>query len=124
MSGVTKIAEASHPNRWNYAPVVGGITGTSTAVTVEAAPADATQSNYVTSLQIAHGTLTASTEFAIRDGAGGTVLFRTALQTTANEMVPVKFTPPLRGSPGNLLEVVTLTAVTGNVYANLQGFTE
>jgi len=33
------------------------------------------------------------------------------------------FDVPLRGSPGNLLEVAILTAVTGGVYINCQGFT-
>ena len=35
----------------------------------------------------------------------------------------IGFQEPLQGSQGNLLEVVTLTAVTGGVYVNAQGYT-
>lgn len=50
------------------------------------------------------------------------MLWRHKLQAAANENMTFNFDVPLRGSPGNLLEVVTLTAVTGGVYVNCQGF--
>ena len=106
---------------WTYAAAASGIANTGTAVTVKAAAANS-QRNYVTSLTIQSATLGAATEFCIRDGAAGTVLFRTQLQTTAMPLTQVNFSTPLKGSAGTLLEIVTLTAVTGGVYANLTGY--
>lgn len=113
---------------WAFAAAASGIVNTATAVTIKVAEAGviAGQSgrrNYLTSLQIMHDLLSAVTEIAIRDGAGGTVIWRGKLQTPATEQgPPLFFDPPLRGSPNTLLEVVTLTAVTGGVYVNAQGF--
>ena len=111
------------PDAWSFACATGGIVNTAAAVTIKAAPADATQRNYLTDLQIAADALGAATELAIRDGAGGTVLWRGKLQTAALIVTWIGFSQPLQGSPGNLLEVVTLTAVTGGVYVNAQGYT-
>ena len=111
-----------HSDGWAFAPAISGIVNTATAVTLKAAVAAPT-CNYVASLQIAHDALGGLTELAIRDGAGGTVLWRHKLQAAANENMTFNFDVPLRGSPGNLLEVATLTAVTGGVYVNCQGFT-
>ena len=109
---------------WNYAAASGGIVNTATAVTVKAA-AGASVRNYVMSMQCAHDTLGAATELAIRDGAAGTVLWRGRLQTVATDSsgATVNFEPPLRGTANTLTEIVTLTAVTGGVYCNLQGYT-
>ena len=108
--------------RWQYAAASGGISNTTTAVTIKAA--HATLRNYITSIQIAAEALGAATELAIRDGAGGTVLWRTKIGTggiTAGEAIV--FPVPLKGTAATLLEVVTLTAsVTGAVYVNCQGF--
>jgi hypothetical protein len=107
---------------WSYAAAAGGITNTTTAVTIKAS-AGAGLRNYVTSLQIGHDALGAATEFAIRDGTAGTVLWRSGLGTGATSTDMIKFDPPLRGSAATLLEVVTLTAsVTGSVFVNVQGF--
>lgn len=106
---------------WAYAAAGSGIANTTTAVTVKAA-AGAGLKNYVTGLQLSHATLGGATEFAIRDGAGGTVLYRATLATTANENVTQLFDPPLVGSVNTLVEIVTLTGVTGGVYCNLQGY--
>lgn len=106
---------------WSYAAAASGIASTTTAVTIKAA-AGAGVRNYLSTLHISHATLGAATEFAVRDGAGGTVLFRATLGTAANEGVPMFFDPPLRGSANTLMEVVTLTSVTGGVYANAQGY--
>ena len=120
---VTPIAVTRHSSGWNFASAAGGIVNTTAAVTLKAAPADATTRNYITDLQIQSATLGGATELAIRDGAGGTVLWHTQLQTTALPMVAFNFQSPLQGSLGNLLEVVTLTAVTGGVWINAQGYT-
>lgn len=106
---------------WKYVAAASGIVNTTTAVTIKAA-AGAGVKNYITALHISHATLGAATEIAIRDGAGGTVLWRGTLGTVANEGAGVYFPTPLAGSANTLLEVVTLTAVTGGVYANAQGF--
>jgi hypothetical protein len=106
---------------WSYAAATGGITNTTTAVTVKAAVASIR--NYVSAIQIDWDTLGAATEIAIRDGAGGTVLWRGKLQTTSGQRA-VTLPVPLRGTANTLLEVVTLTAsITGSVFVNLQGFT-
>lgn len=105
---------------WNYAAATGGIDNSNTAVAIKAAVPSLR--NYVCSMQIAHATLGASTEFSIRDGAGGTVLWRTLLHTTAMPLQTIVFDPPLRGTANTLLEMITHTAVTGDVLASFQGF--
>lgn len=112
---------AAGGNSWSYAAASGGIDNSATAVTIKTA-AGAGLRNYITSLQIAHATLGATTELAIRDGAAGTVIWRTILHTTALGTFNIDFPVPLRGSANTLLEVVTLTAVTGDVLVNAQGF--
>lgn len=109
---------------WNYAAAASGIVNTTTAVTVKAA-AGASVRNYVMAMQCSHDALGAATEFAIRDGAAGTVMWRGKMQTAATDMTgnTINFEPPLKGTANTLVEIVTLTAVTGGVYCNLQGYT-
>lgn len=118
------VQPALSANFWNYAAASGGITNTTTAVTIKAA-AGASVRNYMCTLTVGHDTLGAATELAVRDGAAGTVLYRGKLQTTANEGGnDITFTPCLRGTANTLMEVVTLTAtVTGGVYVNASGYT-
>jgi hypothetical protein len=107
---------------WQYAAAAAGIVNTTTAVTFKAA-AGAGIRNYITSIQIQSETLGVATEVAIRDGAAGTVIWRTKLSTTAQPLDPIVFASPLKGTANTLLEVVTLTAsVTGAVYFNAQGY--
>jgi hypothetical protein len=108
-------------NSWNYAAATGGIVNTTTAVTIKTAAGSGIR-NYLQSLQIDHDTLGGATEIAIRDGANGTVLWRGKLQTAEVEGAKISFNPPLKGSANTLLEVVTLTAVTGGVFVNAQGY--
>lgn len=109
---------------WSFAPATGGIVNTTTAVTIKAA-AGASVRNYLCSLQISHDLLGAATELAIRDGAAGTVLWRGKLQTAVQDAsgTTINLYPCLRGTANTLLEVVTLTAVTGGVFVNAQGYT-
>lgn len=108
---------------WVYAAAAGGILNTTTAVTFRAAPGAGLRS-YVTSIQIMAETLTTATELAIRDGAGGTVLWRTKIPTGGLPTMNVEFENPLKSTANTLLEVVTLTASgAGAVYFNAQGFT-
>ena len=111
-------------SRIQYAAASGGISNTTTAVTMFAA-AGAGLRNYITSLQLSSDALGAATELAIRDGAAGTVIWRSKIGTggiTAGESIV--FPVPLKGTANTLMEVVTLTAsVTGAVYVNAQGYT-
>lgn len=116
---------------WSYAAAASGIVNTTTAVTIKAAPTAVNAGftgtralrNYLTGLQIGNDTLGTATELVIRDGAGGTVLWRLKLQTTANALRSIEFKTPLKGTAGNLLEVCTLTAsTTGGVWVNAQGY--
>jgi hypothetical protein len=104
-----------------YVPPAGGIVNTTTAVTIAPA-AGAGARNYITGLQLATDALGGATELVIRDGAAGTVIWRGKLQTAALQQTHIKFPTPLKSSPNTLLEVATLTAVTGGVYVNAQGY--
>ena len=108
---------------WSYAAAAAGILNTTTAVTVKAAAAAGVR-NYITNIQVMAETLTTATELAIRDGAAGTVLWRTKIPTGGLASAQFDFAVPLRGTAATLLEVVTLTASgAGAVYVNMQGFT-
>lgn len=108
---------------WVYAAPASGLVNTTTAVTIKAAVA--AQRGNISSIQIMSEALGTATEFAIRDGAAGTVLWRIKINTAGlvNGQTFV-FDPPLRQAAVNtLLEIVTLTAsTTGAVYFNAQGF--
>lgn len=108
---------------WQYAAAASGIVNTTTAVTIKAA-AGAGVRNYITGVQVSSDALGAATEVAIRDGAAGTVIWRTKLTTNGTTGIEqILFPTPLKGTANTLLEVVTLTAsVTGGVYVNAQGF--
>lgn len=107
---------------WSYAAAAGGILNTTTAVTIVAAGAAGVR-RYITSLQIMSEALTTATELAIRDGAGGTVLWRIKIPTGGLPTADFQFVSPLRGTAATLLEVVTLTASgAGAVYVNVQGY--
>ena len=110
-------------NEWVYAAASGGIANTTTAVTLVAAQAAGIR-NYLTNLQLSSDALGAATEIAIRDGAGGTVLWRGKIGTAGIAGVStIQFSDPLKSTAATLLEVVTLTAsVTGSVYVNAQGY--
>ncbi len=110
-------------NEWQYAAASGGIVNTTTAVTLVAAQAAGIR-NYLTNLQLSSDALGAATEIAIRDGAGGTVLWRGKIGTAGIAGVStIQFSDPLKSTAATLLEVVTLSAsVTGGVYVNAQGY--
>lgn len=108
---------------WSYAAAASGIVNTTTAVTIKTATTGLR--NYLSGLDLTAEALGAATELAIRDGAGGTVLWRIKIGTGGlTGGYQVAFDPPLAGTAATLLEVVTLTAsVTGAVYVNARGFT-
>lgn len=110
---------------WSYTAASGGILNTTTAVTIKAASGSGVR-NYITSIEIAtDGPIANATEVAIRDGAGGSVIWRTKIGTAG---LPngrtILFPTPRRGTANTLLEVVTLTASgTGAAYINVDGYT-
>lgn len=113
----------SAENDWQYAAAASGILNTTTAVTIKAAAA-ASIRNYITGINVFHESLTTATELAIRDGAAGTVIWRTKIQSGAAGRFDITFPTPLKGTAATLLEVVTLTASgAGAVYFNANGYT-
>jgi len=110
-------------NEWSYVAASGGITNTTTAVTL-AAGAGSGVRNYITSLQVYSDTLGTATEVVIRDGVGGAALWRTKIGTAGTVGIQViRFHPPLRGSSNTLVEAACVTATgTGSIYLNAQGY--
>ena len=109
-------------SNWNYAAAASGLLNTTTAVTIKTAVGGNVK-NYISAFTIVSEALGAATEFVIRDGAGGTVLWRTKIGT-GGVTREVTLNTPLASSANTLLEVATLTAsVTGAVYFNAQGIT-
>lgn len=104
---------------WSYAAASSGIVSSTADVAVKAAGAAGVR-NYINSMTVAHDTLSAVSELVIKDGS--TVLFRTKLQTTANEGQTFKFDPPLRGTAATAVNVAMISSVTGGVYVNLVGY--
>ena len=100
---------------WSYAGATGGIANTTTAVTFKAAGAAGLR-NYITDIQVSHATLGGATELAIRDGAGGTVLWRMTLATGANENISVSFKTPIFGTA--TVQVGPGTAITIELQAS------
>ena len=109
-------------NQISYAAAANGISNTTTAVTIFAA-AGASIRNYLTHLDLSWNALGAGSEVAIRDGAGGTVLWRGVVPITTPGSMTIQFDTPLKGTANTLMEVVTLTAsVTGALYVNAEGY--
>jgi hypothetical protein len=108
---------------WSYPAAASGIVNTTTAVQIKNAAATSIR-NYITGVQIMSEALTNATELVIRDGAAGTVLWRTKIPTGGLPTMSIRFPTPIRGTAATLLEVQTLTASgAGAVYFNAQGFT-
>lgn len=121
LAGVIVKPYAFPASDWSYAAASGGISNTTTAVTIKAAGSVV---NYVTNIQLSSDALGVATEVAIRDGAGGTVLWRMKIGTAGIiNGISIDFLNPIRSTSATLLEFVTLTAsVTGAVFFNAQGY--
>ena len=121
VGALTAAAPTATP--WNYAAAASGLVNTAVAVTIAAAGGAGLRS-YINAIQVSADALTVATELVIRDGANGTVLWRTKLGTAGLiNGLSISFPTALRSSPNTLLEVATLTAtVAGAVYFNAQGY--
>jgi len=110
-------------NEWSYVAASGGITNTTTAVSL-AGGAGSGVRNYITSLQVSSDTLGTATEVVIRDGIGGAALWRAKIGTAGTVGIQgIRFHPPLRGSTNSLVEAACVTATgTGSIYLNVQGY--
>ncbi len=111
--------------QWSYTSGASPIlSNTTTAVTIKTA-AGASVRNFIDACQLTTTAFGAAVPLAIRDGAGGTVLFALTVPTAGFlQPVNVQFRMPLRGTANTLLEVVTTTANTsGTVTLNCQGHT-
>lgn len=104
---------------WNYAAASGGIANT-TAVTIKAAAASGIR-NYLRSLQVINSAAVAS-EFSVRDGSAGTVLYRGYVPASMTAQQQINFEPPLRGTAATLMEVAMTTTATATMF-NAQGWT-
>lgn len=107
---------------WSYAAASGGILNTTVAVTIKAAAAAGIR-NYLTSITVMAEALGTATELVVRDGAAGTVIWRTKIPTGGLPTTTITFANPLKGTAATLMEVATITAsTTGAVYVNAQGY--
>ena len=110
---------------WTYASGTTGIlNNTTVAVTVKAA-AGASVRNFIDSCQISTTAFTTSVPLALRDGAGGTVIWSLIVPTVGfTQPFMLVFQTPLRSTANTLLEIVTTTAnTTGTAMVNCQGHT-
>ena len=115
--------DAIPENEWSHVAASGGITNTTTAVSI-AGGAGSGIRNYVTSLQVSSDTLGTATEVFIQDGVAGAILWRAKIGTAGTVGIQnIRFHPPLRGGTNTLLQVACVTATgTGSIYINAQGY--
>lgn len=108
---------------WTYTPPVGGISNSTTGVTIKTA-AGASLRNYIKKGELSWDSLTNATEFVLRDGASGTVIWRFKIPAGRADFFPIDFDNLTRSTANTLLEIATLTASgTGSVYFTARGYT-
>lgn len=105
---------------WAFAAGASGIVNSVAAVTLVGAGAAGVK-NYITAFTLDWDTLGATTEVVIRNGAAGTVIWRGKLPTASGSR-SIPLPTPLQSSAATLLEFAALTAVTGGIYINAQGY--
>lgn len=101
--------------RWRY-PGTAVVPSTGNT---ELVAAGAASRKTLDTLWISHDTLGAAVDLLIKDGTA--VVFRTRLQTTASEGIPVDLPKGIGGSVGNALNLSFSAVTTGNVYVNAAG---
>lgn len=108
---------------FNAPAAAGGIVNTTSATTIRVA-AGASLRSYVTMVDLSWDALTNATEYVIRDGAAGPVLYRHKIPNGIAGRHQCDFVTPLKGTANTLLEHATLTASgAGGVFANVGGYT-
>src|SRR5574343_605938 len=115
--------DAIPENEWSYVAASGGITNTTTPVDLTVGAGSGVR-NYVTTLQLSSDTIGTATEIIIRDGLGGSILWRSKIGTAGTVCTQnIRFHPPIRGSTNTILQFACLTATgTGSIYVNAQGY--
>ena len=115
--------DAIPENEWSYVAASGGITNTTTPVDLVGGAGSGVR-NYVTSLQLYSDTLGTATEIVLRDGAGGSILWRSKIGTAGTGGTQnIRFHSPIRGSSNTIMQFACLTATgTGSIYVNAQGY--
>lgn len=109
---------------WNYATLTGGISNSTTAVTMSAAQGAGIR-NVLTGIQISiPAALGGTTEVVVRDGAAGTVVWRGSFGAGTIGSWSYEFPTGIRGTANTLLEAACTSAVTGNIIISAQGFWE
>ena len=103
---------------WSYSAESGGITNT-TERTIKAAAGVGIR-NYLTHIDVSNASATTASEIVIKDGAGGTVVWRGYARTAGNSN-DYFFDPPLRSTANTALVVAMITTST-QTYFNAQGF--
>lgn len=104
---------------WNYVPPAGGINGSASPVVAQAADAGGLK-HHITQLVLTTDALSAATDFLILNGA--TVIERVRLSTATLQPLVINFPVPLVCSANTAVNIQTLAAVTGGVYASLRGY--
>ena len=115
--------DAIPENEWSYVAASGGITNTTTPVDITGGAGSGVR-NYVTSLQLYSDTLGTATEIILRDGTGGSILWRSKIGTAGTGGTQnIRFHPPIRGSSNTIMQFACVTATgTGSIYVNAQGY--
>ena len=108
-------------NTWP--PITGTITNpTAGQATTVKTSAGAGLKNYVAAIQISHSPLSVETIIQFKSGASGTLLGQYRLQTAAETLI-IPLPIPISTAAATLLEMVIVTAVTGSITYNIQGYT-
>lgn len=125
-TNLLSVGKGLSATRWRYTSGTSPIlSNTTTAVTIKTAGGAGVR-NAIDSCQLTTTAFGASVPLAIRDGAGGTVVWALTVPTAGFlQPVTIVFEQPLVGTANTLTEVVTTTANTsGTVTLSCQGHTE
>lgn len=111
------------PSVWKYAAPAGGIVNSTAPVEIAIAQGGSYR-NRITSLQIIATGITVATELLIRDGAGGTVIWRFPISTAGIPLgISIPFPSGLAASFDTAIEInCSVAAGVGSaIYVNAQG---
>lgn len=106
---------------WSYSSPTGGILTDTTSNIIKAA-GTGVKKNYITTLQIQADTLSVATQVLIKNGVGGTVIWKMKIGTAGAQMINIVFPTPLQSSANTALEIVTNVSTVGEIHVNAQGY--